>query len=359
MALIHGGQLQQVAQQYNIPIEQWLDLSTGIAPLSYPIPPIMENVWQNLPQHNPELITNAKHYYQCKNVTVTNGSQAIIKVLPALWQQKNSDSKHVYLPEFGYKEHAQAWRQAGYQLHFYSDNLPPENNIISNSVLVIINPNNPTGKLFKRKTLVQYQQLMQKLKGLLVIDEAFIDVISSEQSMCSTTENGNTLVFRSFGKFFGLAGIRIGFLIANKNWCSTFNEHLGPWQINGPAQVIAMYALKDVAWHQQQKLKLNALRKHQEALLWHVIGNDIIADINGNDLFLTITFYQSTIAEELYNLLCKQAVYVRLTDEKDKIRMGITTQCGLEKLKKTLILIVRNIKSASKSLALKKHNQKS
>jgi len=342
MTLIHGGQLQQIANQYKIPAEQWLDLSTGIAPLSYPIPHIPLSIWQNLPQSNSELLAAAKHYYQCEHITITNGSQAIIKALPELWQLKNSTSQHVYLPKYGYKEHAQAWRKAGYELHFYLDELPPIDTIYLNSVLVIINPNNPTGKLFTRKIIMQYQLLMQKLKGLLVIDEAFIDVISSEQSMCSTTENSNTLVFRSFGKFFGLAGIRIGFLVANKNWCKTFNEHLGPWQVNGPAQVVALHALNDKTWHQQQKLKLNALRKQQESLLWHVVGNNIIADINGNDLFLTLTFCQSTTAEKLYNLLCKQAVYVRLTDEKDKIRMGITTQCGLEKLKKALTFILYN-----------------
>lgn len=329
MALTHGGQLQQVAQQYKIPANKWLDLSTGIAPLSYPIPEVPLTVWQNLPQQSNELLTAAKTYYQCEYLTVTNGSQAIIKALPQLWQQKNACSKHVYLPQYGYKEHAKAWQDAGYILHFYVDELPVMSNIELNSVLVIINPNNPTGKLFKQQTIIQYQQHLQEINGLLVVDEAFIDVISKAHSICSKIVNSDTLVFRSFGKFFGLAGIRIGFLVANQSWCNAFNEHLGPWQVNGPAQYIATHALSDKAWHERQKQMLRELRTKLEALLWQYLGPDLLKDIKGTDLFLTLSFNDQTElplrAKNLYSLLCQQAIYVRLTDEKDKLRLGIAT----------------------------------
>jgi len=345
MALIHGGQLQQVALQYNIPAEQWLDLSTGIAPISYPIPNIPLKTWQDLPQQNNELLAAAKQYYQCEHLTVTNGSQAIIKALPYLWQKKNKNTnsdklRRVYLPKYGYKEHAQAWKNAGYNLHFYFDELPPLDEINENSVLVIINPNNPTGMLFDRETIIQYQTLMQQLNGLLVIDEAFIDVMSIEHSMCSQVKNTNTLVFRSFGKFFGLAGIRIGFLVANQSWCDAFNEHLGPWQVNGPAQLIALNALRDTQWHIQQKQQLTRLRNNLEAQLWKHLGNKIILEIKGTDLFLTVTFnetpHNNMNAQKLYTFLCEQAVYVRLTDEKDKLRFGITTDKQLIQLSNTL-----------------------
>ncbi|WP_426369695.1 threonine-phosphate decarboxylase CobD [Pseudocolwellia sp. HL-MZ7] len=349
MALIHGGQLQQIAQKYQTPAEQWLDLSTGIAPLSYPIPDIPLNIWQDLPQQNNDLLTAAKHYYQCEHLIVTNGSQAIIKALPELWQKKQNtltlDNKdpahcahHVYLPQYGYKEHAQAWRNAGYSLHFYLDELPVIDDIQANSVLVIINPNNPTGLLFTNETLLTYQKVIENLNGLLVVDEAFMDVIPTNNSICSQVANSNTLVFRSFGKFFGLAGIRIGFLVANQSWCEAFNEHLGPWQVNGPAQLIALHALHDSDWHQQQKQTLNILRNELEKLLWQYLGNNIISEIKGTDLFLTLSFNEASNinAESLYTLLCQQAVYVRLTDEKDKLRFGIPTQQQLIKLAKIL-----------------------
>jgi len=343
MTLIHGGQLQQVAEQFNTPIRDWLDLSTGIAPLSYSIPYIPLNVWQQLPQKNDALDETAKDYYQCNSLLVTNGSQAIIKALPALWRKKNNNSIHVYLPKYGYTEHAYAWKNSHYQLHYYVDELPLLNTIQPNSVLVIINPNNPTGKLFNREVIGQYQQTIELLNGLLVIDEAFIDVAPENHSMCSYVNNSHTLVFRSFGKFFGLAGIRIGFLIADNDWCAVFHEYLGPWQVNGPAQFIAQQALRDTSWQQLQKQQLKILRHKQEKILWQVFGHEIINAISGCDLFLTLSFHNDNYAEKLYTLLCEKAVYVRLTDEKDKLRFGIAKESDLKRLLTTCEQVIQEI----------------
>lgn len=360
MALLHGGQLQQIAQQYNIPLSDWLDVSTGIAPISYPIPTIPVHVWQQLPQKSPELIAAAKRYYHCSHLMITNGSQAIIKALPALYRQKNAKGKDVYLPERGYKEHAQAWKNSGYNLHFYQALLPEVNDLLPNSVLVIINPNNPTGQFFNRRVIDTYQEQLKHLDGLLVLDEAFIDVIPSNQSSCSqvlaqeanqltsrtntivsdtvsdtssnTSSNSHCLVLRSFGKFFGLAGIRIGFLVADNFWCQAFEELLGPWQVNGPAQIIAQHALQDTNWQNTQKETLNRLRVAQEQLFKQVFPDNILRSINGCDLFLTLSFHQKDTAKKLYHLLCQQGVYCRLSDEQDTLRFGITTQELLPRL---------------------------
>ncbi len=337
MTLLHGGRLNQIAQQYNIPVDDWLDLSTGISPLSYPIPEIPLQLWQQLPQESTALIAAAKQYYQCEQVLVTNGSQSIIKILPNLWQTHMPLSKTVYLPERGYKEHAHAWRIAGYNICFYHDELPAIDMLESNSVLVVINPNNPTGKLFSVEVLKQYQSKLIALNGLLVIDEAFIDVFSSDQSMCTTVNNDNTLVLRSFGKFFGLAGIRIGFLVANNFWHNKFSNALGPWQVNGPAQLIAEHALLDISWQKQQRHNLHQLRKQQEALLLErlnreELSKELIAEINGTNLFLTVSFHNKNTASKLYHLLCQQGVYCRLGDEEDTLRFGIAKQEELTKL---------------------------
>ena len=337
MTLLHGGRLNQIAQQYNIPVDDWLDLSTGISPLSYPIPEIPLQLWQQLPQESTALIAAAKQYYQCEQVLVTNGSQSIIKILPNLWQTHMPLSKTVYLPERGYKEHAHAWRIAGYNICFYHDELPAIDMLESNSVLVVINPNNPTGKLFSVEVLKQYQSKLIALNGLLVIDEAFIDVFSSDQSMCTTVNNDNTLVLRSFGKFFGLAGIRIGFLVANNFWHNKFSHALGPWQVNGPAQLIAEHALLDTSWQKQQRHNLHQLRKQQEALLLErlnreELSKELIAEINGTNLFLTVSFHNKNTASKLYHLLCQQGVYCRLADEEDTLRFGIAKQEELTKL---------------------------
>ena len=336
MTLVHGGQLQQIAEQYQIPVSDWLDLSTGIAPFAYPIPNIPLQAWQQLPQQNPALITAAKQYYQCSELIVTNGSQAIIKALPELYRQENTASRKVYLPERGYKEHAQAWTLAGYQLHFYQGSLPDIATLLPSSVLVVINPNNPTGQFFDRAVISQYHQKLKQLNGLLVLDEAFIDVMPKNQSYCSEVndngEDNNILILRSFGKFFGLAGIRIGFLVAGNYWCQKFKELLGPWQVNGPAQIIAEKALSDIAWHKEQCVKLHTLRLQQEAILWQAFPSKLVSSIQGCDLFLTLSFHQADNAKALYHLLCKQGVYCRLSDEKDTLRFGITKEENFKRL---------------------------
>ncbi|XQW85012.1 threonine-phosphate decarboxylase CobD [Thalassotalea piscium] len=336
MALIHGGQLQQVAKQFSIPINEWLDLSTGVAPLSYPIPAIPNRYWQQLPQENTALLVAAQNYYRNKNILVTNGSQAIIKALPLLWQKQNTHSNTVYIPYKGYKEHQQAWTNAGFKLCYYHHKLPELNELTSDCVLVVINPNNPTAQLIDKVTLARYQNALKQLNGLLVVDEAFIDVIEPTQSMCAHIDDSHTLVLRSFGKFFGLAGIRIGFLIAIPFWRELFAEYLGPWQVNGPAQYIAQQALNDTHWQQQQRQNLGQLQEQQHTLIWKILGSDLLAEINSTNLFLTLHFHQQDLATRVYQLLCQEGIYVRLTDEQDALRFGITTPDNFSRLSTAL-----------------------
>lgn len=340
MALIHGGQLQQVAKQFDIAPENWLDLSTGIAPLSYPIPDIPEKSYQALPQSSHDLETAAKHYYDANSLLVTNGSQAIIKLLPTLWCELNKHSTTVYLPEQGYKEHELAWQTAGFTLCWYQDELPELTEIEENSVLVIINPNNPTGQLYNQSILINYQEKLARCGGLLVIDEAFIDVIKPSQSMTNTISNyKNTLILRSFGKFFGLAGIRIGFLIGEETWLAKFNELLGPWQVNGPAQFIAKKALVDNSWQKQQQQNLKTLSARLQAVLVENLPFECITTISGTALFQTVYFKEGVNVEDYNVALCQQGVYVRLTDNKRALRFGLAKVEQLERLANALASI--------------------
>lgn len=248
------------------------------------------------------------------------------------------------MPEEGYKEHALAWQTAGFTLCWYQDELPALSNIVENSVLVVINPNNPTGQLYHQSVLISYQEKLAKSGGLFVIDEAFIDVIKPSQSMTNTINNyKNTLVLRSFGKFFGLAGIRIGFLIGDKTWLEKFSENLGPWQVNGPAQFIAQKALVDKPWHKLQQQKLNILSAKLRTILIRNIASENINKITGTDLFQTVYFKKGVDgknnAEYYYIALCQQGVYVRLTDDKQALRFGIAKEDQLERLTNALAFI--------------------
>lgn len=325
MAIKHGGQLSSVAKQYQIPKTQWLDLSTGIAPFSYPVSDISLALWQDLPTISQSLIKVAKAYYQAQYCWPLSGSQQLIEKLPQLWATKNKSgvNKHVYLPKIGYKEHQQSWLNSGYQAYFYQQNLPAD--IKENSVVVVINPNNPLTDSFSINALKTLQQHCQRQQALLIIDEAFADIFAPEFSFVPQLNNDieDVIILRSFGKFFGLAGIRIGFVCSSKTWCETIQESNGPWSVNGPALYIAEQALKDKAWQEAQLTRLNQQSQTQTALLKQYLPT---ASIKSNALFITV-FLDN--APEVYEKLCQQAVYVRLTDENDALRFGI---CGIDQL---------------------------
>jgi len=354
MAILHGGQLSRVAKQYQIPEQDWLDLSTGIAPFSYPIPKIPTHVWQDLPTISEGLVQAAKAYYDAQYCWPLAGSQQLIEKLPELWKHKVVElnnipfqDKHVYLPKVGYKEHQQAWSKAGFQLHFYQQSLPCE--IQKNSVLVVINPNNPLTDTFTVAQLKQCQALCEQQQALLIIDEAFADIFEPEFSFVSHLTDlndinyqehrsdqirSNVIVLRSVGKFFGLAGLRIGFVCSSQDWCEKIKENIGPWSINGPALFITEHALSDKTWQATQKMRLQQQSKAMRTILkTHFLG----ARIEANALFITVYLNQ---AREVYHQLCEQGIYVRLTDENDSLRFGIANETQLKKLKLALIKVI-------------------
>lgn len=354
MATLHGGQLSRVAKQYQIPEQEWLDLSTGIAPFSYPIPKIPTHIWQNLPTITDSLVNAAKAYYQAPYCWPLAGSQQLIEKLPELWNCKVAElnniplkEKHAYLPKVGYKEHQQAWSKAGYRLHFYQQSLPCD--IQQNSVVVVINPNNPLTDAFTIDQLKQCQELCTQQQALLIIDEAFADIFEPEFSFIYhlTDLNDityqehrldqiseNVIVLRSVGKFFGLAGLRIGFVCSSQEWCQTVQENIGPWSINGPALFITEQVLKDKTWQVTQKMRLQQQSKVMRSILeTHFVG----ARIEANALFITVFLNQ---AADVYHQLCEQGIYVRLTDENDSLRFGIANETQLKKLQLALIKVI-------------------
>ena len=338
--LIHCGRLNAVAELYQIPLEEWIDLSTGISPISYPIPNIPQNIWQQLPQPSDGLIEAAKQYYGTENISVTSGSQAVISRLPSLYLKhtKKSPSKiDVWLPEVGYKEHERSWQEAEFNIKRYKY-LPTDEDLTLHAIVVVINPNNPTGELHEQHRLKVLLELVESLSGWLILDEAFMDVISANQSLINLTTNKHLFVLRSVGKFFGLAGIRIGFLSAHPQWLNKLKQLSSPWEVNGPAQFIAELALNDPSWQSKQREQLIVLSIKLEQLLTEVFvepNNPIIQniEISGCGLFKTLVHPQAT---ELYEKFCRQGLYVRLCDENNALRFGIPDQEQYRKLENLL-----------------------
>ena len=257
--LEHGGRLNHAARQYGIAPGDWLDLSTGISPRAWPVPQVPLQVWQRLPEEDDGLLAVAKAYYRAAHLLPVAGSQAAILALPGLRKPAR-----VAVLSPGYAEHAHAWQRARHHV-----SLLPADKILdaadSHEVLVLINPCNPTGALFSREALLQAHARLAARGGWLVVDEAFMDV-TPENSLCSDSREG-LWVLRSVGKFFGLAGIRAGFVVARENALQRLAEQLGPWTVNGPARWLLRQALGDAVWQQAQRQWLQAQSARLQTLL--------------------------------------------------------------------------------------------
>lgn len=256
MTLEHGGNVRAAARRFSIPEAQWIDLSTGISPWSWPVPTVPQPVWQTLPQVDEQLERAAADYYGCGQecVLAVPGSQFALQFTPTLLPRGR-----VAMPLRGYAEHRLAWRSAGHAIVDYSD-AAALIALVSNGAVdhaMVINPNNPTAERLPKRTLEELHRRLQGNGGWLVVDEAFADA-TPEVSLAGQCLSPGLAVFRSVGKFFGLAGIRLGFLLAPPALCSQLAAGMPPWPLSHPARWIGERALLDSAWQREQRGRLDA-----------------------------------------------------------------------------------------------------
>jgi len=307
--LDHGGRINSAAHEYNIPVEQWIDLSTGINPAHWPVPAIPQDCFTRLPETNDGLIAAAQQYYQANNLLPIAGSQAAIQLLPKLRSKST-----VAVPETGYAEHAYHWQLAGHDIIYYKTT--DIDKIISDiDVLIIINPNNPTGEPYTQEQLLQWHQVLQSHHGWLIVDEAFIDCDPTNSLVTHSQKNG-LIVLRSIGKFFGLAGIRSGFIFADNILLKIINEKLGQWTLTGTSRYLTKTALLDTDWHQQAISELKQASNKIDELITAHSG----CQPTGCCLFKTI---KHSNAEQLYTLFAANGILVRLLDNKQGVRFGL------------------------------------
>lgn len=234
--IVHGGDMTAARARYGGAPEDWIDLSTGINPWPYPLPDLPTAAWTCLPQHDAEerLLAAARQTYdmpEAAGLVAAPGTQALIQLLPFLLSPSRVG---VVGPTYG--EHAPAWRAAG---HDVREVLEP---VSDTDVLVLCSPNNPDGRIADPELLKWAGQ-----GRLLVVDEAFADV-TPQASFGSQAGRDGLLILRSFGKFYGLAGLRLGFALGDPVLTARLAERLGPWAVSGPALEIGALALADTAW---------------------------------------------------------------------------------------------------------------
>jgi len=304
----HGGEVDAAAELYGITRDRWLDLSTGINPHAYPLPELARDYWRRLPDASlyAWLRESAAACYGVADpaaVVPAGGSQSIIQLLPRLLPPRR-----VAVVTPTYREHAASWAAAGHCVAEIADidDVPADA-----AVVVVANPNNPDGRQCNPEALLPLSE-----GRLLVVDEAFADVCP-EISLARHAGRGDLLVLRSFGKFFGLAGLRLGFALAGEPLAEQLRRAIGPWAVSGPAAVVGAVALADESWVRATRVRLTAAAGRLDGLLLRA-GLNIIG---GTTLFRLIEHGR---AAELFEALAHAAVLVRrFAGEPHRLRFGL------------------------------------
>ena len=312
----HGGDIDNAIQKYGGNKDSWIDLSTGINPHHYPYKLINISELKNLPCENDinKLNKVAKKYFKTfACVTAVSGAQAGINILPFLFPNKT-----VSILSPTYNE---------YQ-NVFSKSLTKINNVekliqLKNSqVAIICNPNNPDGKLYCNEDLLE----ISKNVGYLIIDESYMDQYPGKSLSQKLDDQTNIIIIRSFGKFFGLAGIRLGFLISNKEINKKIEFLIGKWPISNIAINIANKALIDDVWIMNTISFLeegsNFLDCLASKVSWKIVG--------GTNLY---RLYETPNADHTQNKLANLKIWSRRFEYSKKwIRLGIPRKKDFKKV---------------------------
>lgn len=308
----HGGNLREAAKLYDISLENWIDLSTGINPNPWPAPDIPTSVWQRLPETDDNLLPSAHKYYGSKDLLAIAGSQVAIQTLPYCRQHSR-----IAIVSPCYAEHPYWWQQAGHEVLLIAVD-EVEKYLPSIDVLLLINPNNPTAHLWPLKTLQAWHQQLSAHNGWLIVDEAFMDS-TPQFSLLSQYQQlpEGLIILRSIGKFFGLAGIRLGFIVASQNILNKIDSMQGPWAVSHPARWLGSLALADTQWQNENSIQLNKQSDRLHKLLTHYFKI-----IHTSHYFC---YLPHTQAEEIKHQLAQKGIWVRFFENPSAIRLGLPT----------------------------------
>ena len=306
----HGGQLQAACERYQIPLSDWIDLSTGISPFTYPLPTVPEHCWQRLPEANDGLETAAASYYGSPFLLPLSGSQEAIQRLPRLLPA----GRRIGIIKPAYHSHQQAWQRAGHQVRTLSSH-QVDQHIAQQDVLIVVNPTNPTAQRYTPDQLMDWHQKLARQAGWLIVDEAFIDA-TPENSLIQTKPVSGLIVLRSIGKFFGLAGIRLGFIWAEDKILQSLAQRQDDWSVSHPSRWAGTLALQDTCWQAQQRQRLAPLSRRLALLL----EKSFQTTVRYSELF---AYLRHKNAEDLHQQLAHQGILTRDFNDPPALRFGI------------------------------------
>lgn len=306
--LHHGGGLDAAAERYRIPKADWLDLSTGINPVPYPVANLDPASLTRLPDRAAEaaLVEAARTAYGVHadaRVVAAPGTQLLIQLLPRL-----TPPGRVAVLGPTYNEHAACWRAAGHDVAETPLAEAPPGDC---GTIIVVNPNNPDGHRHDPARLWAWLEAGRTV----VVDEAFADA-DPTLSIAGSCGRPGLVVLRSFGKFFGLAGLRLGFALTDADRGRALVAALGPWGVGGPALEIGTRALADADWIAGTRRRLAADAARLDAVMAPAVNHCL----GGTALFRLY----DTGERDLYDHLAQEGILGRaFIDRPGLLRLGL------------------------------------
>jgi cobalamin biosynthesis protein CobC len=298
--LAHGGDLGAARRLFPDAPEPFIDLSTGINPYPYPLPRLSSDLFARLPDPGAAatvaaIAARAYAAPSAAHIMLAPGTQILLPLVAGLVRAGRAA---ILAPS--YPEHARAARLAGHTV-----DLVRHLDECSDAALAIVgNPNNPDGRVVSRDALLALACDLRRRGGLLLVDEAFMDVGPAGASLAGDVSCGNVVVLRSFGKFFGLAGLRLGFAMTSPALAARLGAALGPWAVSGPALAIAAKALADAEWSSHTRSRLARLARRLD----HVLSSCGLTVLGGTSLF---RLAHTPKASALFDHLGRAGIWVR------------------------------------------------
>jgi cobalamin biosynthetic protein CobC len=311
--LDHGGDLGAARKEFPGAPEPFLDLSTGINPFPYPLSPLPPEASTRLPgpASLAKLLAIAAEAYGAPSpahVVAASGSQILAAQTAFLLARGRAT---ILAPT--YSEHARVAELAGHNVVEAAD----VTQLAESRIAIVVNPNNPDGRIVPKDALLALADRLRRRGGLLLVDEAFMEVGPYGVSLADQTARGNIVVLRSFGKFYGLPGLRLSFAIAPPEIAARIAAAVGPWPVSGAALAVATTALADIAWRE----KTRGLLAEAAARLDGLIAKAGLELIGGTSLFRLV---RTREAPELFQRLGEAGILVRrFTDYPAWLRFGL------------------------------------
>lgn len=292
-----------------------LDLSTGINPVAYPAPAITPEALHRLPDQDEisRLEAAAATAFGAPDpacVVAGPGTQIFISLLPRLFGQ--SDAKVAVLsPTYG--EHAIAWAGAGFCVTTPND----LDALADADIAVLCRPNNPDGRVVPRQTVLALADDLANRGGVVVVDEAFVDLEDETRSLADAIGHPGLILLRSFGKWSGLAGVRLGFLLAAPSVAARLRAAIGPWAVSGPALAAGLAAIPDATWRAEARARLAQDAIRLQALLIR----QGLQRVGGTHLF---QLYEGPNAQAIWRRFGEAGILVRSFNAKPSwLRFGL------------------------------------